>query len=97
MEVTTNSETGETTSGRSPRFTTWLAFLVFATVTMVAAVAEVGITFICFSGAFRRFPRTIDYSENIRIESHLEEAVVVLGRFARMRLFKFFAKITTRQ
>ena len=38
-----NQETGEliNPSGRSPRFTLWVAFLVFATITMGSAVGVV--------------------------------------------------------
>lgn len=36
-----NQETGETMMGRSPRFTMWVAFLVFATITMGSAVEVV--------------------------------------------------------
>jgi hypothetical protein len=36
-----NPETGELVSGRSPRFTLWIAFLVFATITMGSAVGVV--------------------------------------------------------
>lgn len=37
-----NADTGETTSSRSPRFSHWCAFLVFSTISLVAAVEEVG-------------------------------------------------------
>lgn len=36
-----NHETGEAVGGRSPRFTTWVAFLVFATITMGSSVEVV--------------------------------------------------------
>jgi hypothetical protein len=37
-----DQETGESTvQGRSPRFTLWVAFLTFATITMAAAVEVV--------------------------------------------------------
>jgi hypothetical protein len=37
-----NQETGEANAaGRSPRFTLWIAFLVFATVTMGSAIGVV--------------------------------------------------------
>ncbi|KAI2501741.1 hypothetical protein MHU86_12747 [Fragilaria crotonensis] len=35
-----NPETGESTSGRSPRFSIWAAFLIFSTITMISAVEE---------------------------------------------------------
>jgi hypothetical protein len=38
-----NPETGESTqTGRSPRFTQWVAFLVFSTVTLISSVEVVG-------------------------------------------------------
>lgn len=36
-----NPETGEVSSSRSPRFTQWVAFLVFSTITLGSAVEEV--------------------------------------------------------
>lgn len=43
-----NQETGEVVnSGRSPRFTLWVAFLVFATVTMGSAISVVS-HLLCF-------------------------------------------------
>jgi hypothetical protein len=41
-----NPETGEATNtGRSPRFTLWVAFLVFSTITMISSVEEVSVIF----------------------------------------------------
>jgi hypothetical protein len=39
-----NTETGESAGGRSPRFTQWVAFLVFSTITLGSAVEEVSYT-----------------------------------------------------
>jgi hypothetical protein len=36
-----NHETGEVSGSRSPRFTQWVAFLVFASITLGSAVQEV--------------------------------------------------------
>jgi hypothetical protein len=36
-----NADTGETTQGRSPRFTQWVAFLIFSTITLGSSVEVV--------------------------------------------------------
>jgi hypothetical protein len=36
-----NTETGESAGSRSPRFTQWVLFLVFSTITLGSAVQEV--------------------------------------------------------
>jgi hypothetical protein len=41
MNPESNPETGETLSGRSPRFSLWAAFLVFSTITMGSSVQVV--------------------------------------------------------
>ena len=42
MDPNIDMETGESTSsGRSPRFSLWTAFLVFATIVMISAIQVV--------------------------------------------------------
>ena len=56
MDPNINSETGETiTSGRSPRFTLWTAYLVFSIIVMTSAIQVVRlpkILLFCFDFAF---------------------------------------------
>lgn len=47
MSTDINPETGEITVGRSPRFTTWTAFLVFSIVTLGASVEVVSTVPVC--------------------------------------------------
>ena len=69
-----NQETGELiNSGRSPRFSLWVAFLVFATITMGSAVGVV-------SSLFHDFEDIISVFADVICTDHVDMCVQSLSR-----------------